>query len=198
MFEQSLLIDHAGARKTATFAASLTAQILVAGVLLVAPLFYHEVLPALRMPEIVPVLTMWRPPEAACRRVPLRRPIERARIAQCIPAARCAPIRLPAGRHGHRRLRCARASSDSGHRSFPIGSSTTLPRFEGPTASPVKPEIVKPLETPVRVGGDVQSAKLIKQVVPVYPRLHASSAFQVRSICSASSPRTERSKDCRC
>jgi len=41
MFEQSLLVDYTGARKTATFAASLTAQILVAGVLLVAPLFYH-------------------------------------------------------------------------------------------------------------------------------------------------------------
>ena len=64
MFEQSLLIDHSGGRKTATFAVSLTAQIFIAGVLLVAPLFYREVLPALRMPEMVPVLERWRPPEA--------------------------------------------------------------------------------------------------------------------------------------
>ena len=63
MFEQSLLIDHAGTRKTATFAASLTAQILVAGVLITAPLFYSEVLPILRVPEIVPVLSRWRSPE---------------------------------------------------------------------------------------------------------------------------------------
>ena len=63
MFEQSLLVDHAGSRKTATFAVSLTAQILAAGVLLVAPLFYHEVLPRLRLPQVMPVLARWRPPE---------------------------------------------------------------------------------------------------------------------------------------
>ena len=57
MFEQSLLTSPAGTRKTATFAASLTAQILVAGVLVVAPLFYHEMLPALRVPDIVPVVS---------------------------------------------------------------------------------------------------------------------------------------------
>ena len=40
-----------------------------------------------------------------------------------------------------------------------------------------KPDVaVKPPETPVRVGGDVQSAKLIKQIVPVYPR----TAIQTR------------------
>jgi protein TonB len=52
---------------------------------------------------------------------------------------------------------------------FPIGSSTNLPRFEGPTPTAVKPEIVKPVETPVIVGGAVQSAKLLKQIVPAYP-----------------------------
>ncbi len=60
---------------------------------------------------------------------------------------------------------------------FPLGSSNTLPRFEGPPATiPTKPDIVKP-ENPVRVGGDVQSAKLIKQVLPVYPR--AASQFRI-------------------
>ena len=81
MFEQSLLIDHAGARKTATFAASLTAQILVAGVLVIAPLFYHEVLPVLRAPEMVPVLAMWRPPDAP--------------VAEPRPAARSSGLALP-------------------------------------------------------------------------------------------------------
>jgi protein TonB len=64
----------------------------------------------------------------------------------------------------------------SGLPAFPIGSSNTLPRLEGPSAATAKPEIVKPPETPVRVGGDVQSAKLIKQVVPAYPQ----TARQIR------------------
>jgi len=48
----------------------------------------------------------------------------------------------------------------------------TLPRFD---PAPVTP-LIKPPEAPVRVGGDVQSAKLIKQVVPRYP----PPALQIR------------------
>src|SRR6185369_7186763 len=81
MFEQSLLANPAGTRKTATFAASLTAQILVAGVLVVAPVFYHEILPIVRVPEIVPVLTRWRAPEAP--------------VAEARPLARSSGLALP-------------------------------------------------------------------------------------------------------
>ena len=52
---------------------------------------------------------------------------------------------------------------------IPIGSSITLPPFEGPRAAPVKPDVIKPIEVPVVVGGAVQSAKLLKQIVPAYP-----------------------------
>jgi periplasmic protein TonB len=171
MFEQSLLIDHAGARKTATFAASLTAQILVAGVLLVAPLFYHEVLPAslihMTMPEIVPVLARWRPPEAP--------------IAESHPTARSSGLASPGVfrppvviRFDYPQAGRIIVDIDApvmeatpGIAAPAIRSSVILPRFEAPL---VKPEVVKPPETPVRVGGDVQSAKLIKQVVPAYPQ----------------------------
>ena len=61
---------------------------------------------------------------------------------------------------------------------LPIGSSTTLPRFEALSATTsVKPEVVTPPQAPLLVGGDVQSAKLIKRVVPVYPR--PASAFRI-------------------
>jgi len=166
MFEQSLLIDHTGARKTATFAASLTAQILIAGVLLVAPLFYHEVLPALRMPEIVPVLTIWRPPEA---------PVTESR-----PTARSSGLASPSAFHPPLVLHSdypqsgmiivdydAPALPANSGIAFPVGSPAALPRFE---PAPVKPEVFKPPEVPVLVGGDVQSAKLIKRVVPAYPQ----------------------------
>jgi periplasmic protein TonB len=167
MFEQSLLIDHAGARKTATFAASLTAQIVVAGVLLAAPLFYHEVLPVLRVPEFVPVVARWHPPEAP--------------VVESRPALRSSGLALPGVFHppvvlhsDYPQAGMVVVDLDApvispilGMPAFPVGSSATLPRFEAAT---VKPDIVKPPETPVRVGGDVQSAKLIKRVVPLYPR----------------------------
>jgi protein TonB len=173
MFEQSLLIDHTGTRKTATFAASFTAQILVAGVLLVAPLFYHEVLPALRVQEIAPALAMWRPPEPP--------------VAKSQPAARSSGLALP----GVFRppvilhsdypqagmiivdLDAPVIPATPDVPVLPIGSPATLPRLE---TAPVKPDFVTPPETLVRVGGAVQSAKLIKQVLPGYPQ----SARQLR------------------
>jgi protein TonB len=168
MFEQSLLVDHAGARKTATFAASLTAQILVAGVLVIAPLFYHEVLPALRAPEMVPVLAIWRAPEPP--------------VTQSRPAARSSGLALPGVfrppvviRSDYPQsglvvvdLDAPVISASPGVTALPIGSSATLPRFEAPR--PAAPDVVKPPETPVLVGGDVQSAKLIKRVLPAYPQ----------------------------
>ena len=170
MFEQSLLTHPAGTRKTATFAASLTAQILVAGVLVVAPLFYHDVLPAFRVPSYVPTLTLWRPPEPP--------------VATASTPATSSRLTMPDGFRPAIVLH-----SDYPQTSFsvvdfdapplpaaltisalPIGSSG-LPRLEGPTSPAVKPEIVKPVpETVVRVGGNVQSAKLTKQVLPIYPR----------------------------
>jgi protein TonB len=179
MFEQSLLIDHSGTRKTATFAVSLTAQILVAGVLLVAPLLYHEVLPAslmhVTMPDFVPVLARWRPPEAP--------------VVEAHPASRSNGLAGPTVFHPPVVLHSdypqagmtivdydAPALPTTSGVALPIGSSTLLPRFEGPTTS-VKPDVVKPPEPPVLVGGDVQAAKLIKRVVPMYPR--QASQFRI-------------------
>ncbi|MCU1336471.1 MAG: TonB family protein [Bryobacterales bacterium] len=173
MFEQSLLINHAGARKTATFAVSLTAQIVVAGVLLVAPLLYHEVLPALRVPEIMPVLAIFRPPELPA--------------AESQPSARSSGLalphvfRVPVFTHSDYPQPSATiidgdvplipgTSVFSGMAALPVGSPN-LPRFETPPATTV----VQP-PAPVRVGGDVLSAKLIKQVLPAYPQ----SARQLR------------------
>lgn len=168
MFEQSLLIDHAGARKTATFAVSLTAQILAAGVLFVAPLFYREVLPVLRVPEIVPVLTKWQRPEAP--------------VSELHSAARSKGLALPSVfrppvviRSDYPQSGLVVVDLDApglpgtpGIAAFPIGSSATLPGFQSPR--PTTPDVVKPPETPVRVGGDVQLARLIRQVLPAYPQ----------------------------
>jgi len=59
-------------------------------------------------------------------------------------------------------------SPSPGITALPIGSSATLPRFEVPRSA--TPDVVKPPETPVLVGGDVQAAKLITRVLPAYPQ----------------------------
>jgi TonB family protein len=140
-------------------------------------LFYHEVLPVLRMPDIVPVLARWRPPEAP--------------VAELHPAAPSNGLVGPSVFHPPVVLHSdypqagmtivtydTPALAAIPAIALPIGSSTSLPRFEGPsTTTPVKPDVVKPPETPVLVGGDVQAAKLIKRVVPVYPR--PASEFRI-------------------
>ena len=170
MFEQSLLIDHTGPRKTATFAASLTAQILVAGVLLVAPLLYHEVLPALRVPEIVPVLALSRPPEQPV--VEAQTPARARGLA--LPDVFRPPVVIhsdyPQAGMVVVDLDAPVMQAIPGIAALPIGSSNTLPRFDGPpAASSVKPAVKAP-DTPLIVGGDVQAAKLITRVLPAYPQ----------------------------
>jgi len=173
MFEQSLLIHHGGARKTATFAASLTAQILVAGVLLIAPLFYHEVLPVLRVPDTIFVagVTPAPPPPAASHAT--------ARSsALALPGVFRPPVPI---RSDYPQAGITIVDDDvpvlsgnSGLATLPAGFPATLPRLD--PAAPVKPDVVKLPAAPVRVGGDVQSANLIRRVVPAYPQ----SARQVR------------------
>jgi len=170
MFEQSLLIDHAGGRKTATFAASFMAQILVAGVLLIAPVLYHEVLPAFRVPEMPPVLTIWRPPEAPTSEP--RTPVRPTGLTLPNLFRPPAPIRTDYPQAGMVIVDydAPAMAASPGIAALPTGSST-LPRFDGAAAPPtVKPDAAKPAETPVSVSSGVQSAKLIKQVLPVYPQ----------------------------
>ena len=175
MFEQSILIDHGGSRKSASFAVSLTAQILLAGVLLVAPLFYHEALPVLRLPDRIDVLTDWRLPDA---------PVQSQSGARSSGLALPNPFRSP--------IAIRSDDSQSGTvivddnipvltsgpalPALPIGPAA-IPALAGPgPAVSVKPEAAPVVDAPVRVGGDVQLANLLRRVVPVYPQ----AARQIR------------------
>jgi protein TonB len=152
----------------------LTAQILAAGVLLVAPLFYHEVLPAFRAPALVPVLATWRPPEPPVTES--RTPARSSGLA--LPGVFRPPVAI---RSDYPQAGMIIVDYDApvpasapGVAALPIGSSATLPRFEAPR--PATADAVKPSQTPVLVGGEVLSAKLIRRVLPVYPQ----SARQLR------------------
>ncbi|MEP6961530.1 MAG: hypothetical protein ABI995_05605, partial [Acidobacteriota bacterium] len=62
MFENTLLTNKATTRKTAALATSFVAQILITGVVVVAPLLYTQALPML--PQLVVVLAAPKPPQA--------------------------------------------------------------------------------------------------------------------------------------
>ena len=172
MFEQSLLTSPAGTRKTATFAASLTAQILVAGVLVVAPLFYHDVLPAFRVPAYVPTLTIWRPPEPPVTAAST--PARSSGLAMPNPSRRFVVLHsdYPQPTFAIVDYDAPAPPATSTISALPIGGSTDLPRLEKSAVAAVKPEAVTTVpEKLVRVGGNVQAAKLTKQVLPVYPQV---------------------------
>ena len=61
MFEQSLLCNEPGTKKTAAFAASLSAQIALTGVCILVPLIYQEGLPMVRQVMSLPVV-LSKPP----------------------------------------------------------------------------------------------------------------------------------------
>ena len=77
MFEQSLLVNDSMARKSGAFAASLSAQILFTGVLILIPLAYQEVMPLVKLsvPLVVPVVTPLPPPELPTQHTLLALPV---------------------------------------------------------------------------------------------------------------------------
>lgn len=168
MFEQSLLIDPSETRKATSFAATLTAQTLVVGVLVIVPLLYHDVLPALRMPDYVPVLTPWNPPVTP--------PSTPQRTGRSNALAAPNPFRPLVVAHSDYPRTIATVLDDApviqglqGVSALPLGPST-LPVIEV-APPPAKPAVATPLtDAPIRVGGDVLAARLLKRVVPLYPQ----------------------------
>jgi protein TonB len=169
MFEQSLLTNPAGTRKTATFAASLTAQIAAAGVLVVAPLFYHDVLPAWHMPDAIGVLVIPpapKPPEVETH--------TKARSSGLgLPGIFRPPVPIhtdyPQAGFTIVDVDAPSIAGATTLSALPIGSSSSLPRLDNTPSAPVSTAVEAP-ETPMQVGGNVQAAKLLKQVVPAYPQ----------------------------
>ena len=168
MFEQSLLANPAGTRKTATFAASLTAQIAVAGVLVVGPLFYHDVLPAWHMPVPIGVLVI--PPAPKPPEVETHTKTRSSGLG--LPGVFRPPVPIhtdyPQAGFAIVDLDAPFIPSTSTLTALPVGSPS-LPRLDSTPSVPVA-TIAEVPETPVQVGGNVQAAKLLKQVIPAYPQ----------------------------
>jgi len=174
MFEQSIVLEHTGARRAGALATSLMAQIAAAGVLIIAPLLYNEVLPSLRPLSVLPPYIKLRGVEvvkAASDSRPSRtsfavakpwvyRPTQNNNVDHSTPVLIGDPEIVGIG-------------------SIPvldgIASAYSPIKLDHTAAPPLpKPAAVSPttaVSKPVQVGGDVQAAKLIRKIVPVYPRM---------------------------
>ncbi len=175
MFEQSLLLDHAAAKKTGAMAASLTVQTLAVGVMIAIPLIFSDHLPP--VPRFISLSLPSPPP-------PLP-------PAQEHPAVTSSASRAPSG---PTKVFTAPKNIPDLSKIVDIGLVEAPPAFSpndigvpGGTGVPAiisqlviqpipqpKPRVADPPSAPpqpIRVVSDVQSAKLLKKVIPIYPSL---------------------------
>ena len=184
MFEQTLLPAPERGAQGASFAVSMGVQALLVGTAVIVPLFFVESLPLVKLSRLVIA-----PP--APKAIPLVAvPAQVAR--QWLPSARrfYLPTRSSAT--------TAAASPEPALFELPgdgpptIGSSDGVPgapafgQTFSPAAPPPPPQPKPAARTepapaptgPVRVGGDVQAAMLIKRVMPIYPPLARQARIQ--------------------
>jgi periplasmic protein TonB len=183
MFEQSILPDYAGGRKTGAFAASLSAQILAAGVLVVVPLFYNDVLPMLRMNTPLSVtLTTYQPAPPVLEQAPasdaMRAPTRVPTRPFVEPARDSAPLTQRT------------TSIDFDAPATPLFTSLTtlaagVPGTQAPQVIDIAPPpppppapVPKQPHEPVRVTSELQAAKILHKVVPAYPPLAKQARIQ--------------------
>lgn len=178
MFDQSLLLDRGGTRKAGALATSFVAQMLAAGVLLLAPLLYREALP-MRVLLAADYYPLRAAPEAPAAKTsletkgasfysrpvfhaPARGPVTTAQIASVgisvdVPAMDFGPL----------------PTEFTGQRTGPLPEMAPPPKPPAPAAEPVQP-----LATPIRVSQGVLAAKLIRKIIPTYPPLARAARVQ--------------------
>lgn len=169
MFEQSILLDGPVGRKAGAFFISFTAQIAAAGVLILVPLIYSNALPRVRIPTLalIPlsapppieqVQTSSAPAAAARPDGPRRVFVMPARI-QPLPVS-SAPVAIDPGAPGIVTSSAA-----------PAFGAVVLPQVKVSPPPAVEAPVAQSPQAPVRVGGDVQAARIVRKVVPKYPPL---------------------------
>jgi protein TonB len=181
MFEQSLLLDPTATRKTGALAASLTLQTIAVGAIIAIPLIWGDRLPDVR-PYIslaLPITTL--PPEPMpARAAPSSSTSTRASTGPSRPFP--APARIVSlSEIPTIGVEEAPALSSGGNAvGDPLGAMSALPSFgaifHDPPPKPKPAAETKQPDKPLRLGGEVLAAKLVKKVIPVYPSL----ARQVR------------------
>jgi protein TonB len=172
MFEQSIVLEHTGARRAGALATSLMAQIAATGVLIIAPLLYSDVLPSWRPLSVLPPYTKLKvmdPVQASADSRPSRTSFTVAKPWVYKPT--------PSSNVDHSRPVIIGDPDVVLIGSIPVPegivsaySPIKLDHVVAPP--PVKPPVVasKP-SAPIRVSEGASLANLIHKVVPVYPPL---------------------------
>jgi periplasmic protein TonB len=171
VFEQSILLNHDANRRW-NFVVSLSAELLVVSLAFLIPLAYNDHLPGFHWKSI----TMRPAPEP----IPVEMAPKRSAASSTLPSVAPRPLfHLDAGTNPHPAENVSHIFAPDAPPS--IGRNGT---GEGPgpagtflSTTPALPPPPKPAphaatpSAPIRVGGTVQMAKLIHQVIPVYPPL---------------------------
>jgi len=182
MFEQSLLIHHP-TNKSWSVLVSLTGEIMLIGLALLIPLFFTQQLPQFHLADLNVRSPAPAPPE----------PVEVARSSAPASSTTMLQARIfvppnpkTAGQH-------AVSTIDDGTSPLPppalVTGGNTMSSFltgSGPRISvQAPPEHTTPTAPsgPIRVTSIIQMAKLVKQVLPVYPEIaktaHVSGTVQL-------------------
>ncbi len=163
MFEQSMLLPSAPGKKAGALAASLAAQTFAVGALLLIPLLYTDRLPfaQFQLPTFLPPTPAPEPMRPEPTRHPRPRIWRQLMVPTSIPPLSTHPEII----------------DDAPAPLGSIDTSVFVPPTIGTIISRVIPPPPPPPVTevaaskPITVTSDVQAAKLIRKVQPVYPRL---------------------------
>jgi len=164
MFEQSMLLPSAPGKKAGALAVSLGAQTLAVGTLLLIPLLYTDRLPFAQLP--LPTFLLPTPVPERLKHEPTHhsrpRVWRRLMVPTSIPPLNTQPEIIDDAP--------APLSSIDTTVFVPPTLGTIISRVIPP---PPPPPHVPEVETskPITVTSDVQAAKLIRKVIPVYPRI---------------------------
>jgi protein TonB len=178
VFEQSLLLNH-DTKRSWNFLASLSAELLVVSLALLIPLLYHDHLPAVHWKDIMVGPSPLAPP---IRPAPAQTSGPSSTMLSTMPhrAFRWVPTAGPTPAPAASTDFTAEAPPTLGP-GVGVGGATNaigtfIPNYVA-VPPPTKPpmEIKKPPSAPIPVGGDVQMAKLLRKVIPVYPPLARSA-----------------------
>ncbi len=189
MFEQSILANVSAASKTRALAVSFGIQTIVMAAVIAVPMFFADQLP--RIP-------LWTPLAAPLPAPPPPAPVDTKTSSSAAPSMlRAMPRPFPATSMTSRPVSYSPTIiSDSSLSADSFGPPAGIPGGLGPTAGPAIPDAVAPVRTapvapkksdqPQRVGGDVQAAKLIRKIVPLYPPIalhaHVSGTVQLTGV----------------
>lgn len=166
-----MLLRNTAGKRTGALAASITMQTAVVGVILLIPLLYNDRLPfiAHSIPVNLPARTPPPPPE------PSQHPVASSQAPSMLAAAGHEfhlPSRVPTTSPTAATIDIEGPPtnwSDALATSVIPGSTSIHVDAVAPTSHAATAPKAETMRIPV--GGDVQAAKLIKRVLPVYPAL---------------------------